>query len=242
MGINKKYGFTLIELSIVIVIIGLVVGGIMVGNDLIKAAQRRSQIAQFEMFQLAIGTFRTKYGGLAGDATNATDFFTAVSNGNGNGILQLADGTSRCDLGTYGGEMEQFFIHLSKANLLDGNYTGGASIGIGYPSLKIKSAIGMVATNNNGSQQIRLCMRIVNPTSMPNLNNADDVSASSNALNGEEAMFMDMKADDGKPAKGKFQAPTESTFSGAVTPCNDGTNYYSNVSTSRCRPSFDLQF
>lgn len=250
---HRKSGFTLIELSIVIVIIGLIVGGIMVGNDLIKAAQRRAQIAQFEMFQLAVSTFKIKYGGLAGDADNASAFFTGVSDGNGNGMLQLADGTSRCDIGTYGGEMAQFFIHLSKANLLDYTYTGGSAINVGYPSLRIKPGLGMVATSSNivmvgtggntGGQLLRLCMRIVNPTTMPNLDGADAVTdASSSALSGEETMFLDLKIDDGKPAKGKFTASAESGFVGAITPCNDGTNYYSNVITSRCRPSLDLQF
>jgi prepilin-type N-terminal cleavage/methylation domain-containing protein len=243
MSRNRTTGFTLIELSIVLVIIGLVIGGMMAGRDLIKAAQRRAQLAQFEMFQVAVSTFKVKYNQLAGDANNATEFFTGVTNGNGNGILQLADSTSRCDIGIYGGEMGQFFIHLSKANLLDHNYTGGSAIDSGYPSLRIKPEIGMVATSNNGRQQLRLCLRIVNPTIMPNLDGADTIAtADSNALNGEETMFMDMKADDGRPARGRFTADTESAFSGAVNPCNDGTNYYWNVSTSRCRPSFDLQF
>ena len=238
---HRKSGFTLIELSIVIVIIGLIIGGIMVGNDLIKAAQRRAQIAQFEMFQLAVSTFKIKYGGLAGDADNASAFFTGVSDGNGNGMLQLADGTTNYTTGTYGGEMEQFFIHLSKAGFLDHNYTGGATIDIGYPSLPIKRNCGFIAVTNNSTKKLSLLMRIVN-SGMPNLNTADDVYAYGGALNAEEAMFVDMKADDGNPAKGKFQAATESGFSGAVTPCNDGTNYYWNVTTSRCRPSFDLQF
>ena len=243
MQTNRKTGFTLIELSIVLVVIGLVVGGVMVGKDLIKAAQRKAQLAQFEMFQVAISTFKIKYNQLAGDANNASDFFTGVTNGNGNGILQIADGTSDCTLGTYGGEMEQFFIHLSKANLVDHNYTGGSSLGVGYPSLVIKPGIGMVASSNQGRQQLRLCLRIVKQNLMPSLDAADGVTAAdSNALTGEEAMFLDMKADDGKPASGRFISATESGFSGVVTRCNDGTNYYSNVSTSKCRPSLDLQF
>ena len=48
-----KRGFTLIELSIVLVIIGLIVGGILVGQDLINAAAIRAQIAQVEKYQTA---------------------------------------------------------------------------------------------------------------------------------------------------------------------------------------------
>jgi prepilin-type N-terminal cleavage/methylation domain-containing protein len=41
-------GFTLIEISIVLVIIGLIVGGVLVGHDLIRAAGVRATISQVE--------------------------------------------------------------------------------------------------------------------------------------------------------------------------------------------------
>src|ERR1700753_1576823 len=62
-----RQGFTLIELSIVLVIIGLIVGGILVGQDLIKAAEVRAQISQIEKFNTAVNTFRGKFGALPGD-------------------------------------------------------------------------------------------------------------------------------------------------------------------------------
>ncbi len=53
-------GFTLIELSIVLVIIGLIVGGVLVGRDLIRAAAERSEISQFQQFSVAANTFILK--------------------------------------------------------------------------------------------------------------------------------------------------------------------------------------
>jgi prepilin-type N-terminal cleavage/methylation domain-containing protein len=47
-------GFTLIEMSIVLVIIGLIVGGVLVGQDLIRAAYIRAQITQIEKFNTAV--------------------------------------------------------------------------------------------------------------------------------------------------------------------------------------------
>ena len=64
-------GFTLIELSIVLVIIGLIVGGVLVGQDLIRAAYIRAQISQIEKFNTAVNTFYGKYQALPGDM-NAT--------------------------------------------------------------------------------------------------------------------------------------------------------------------------
>ncbi len=56
----SQLGFTLIELSIVLVIIGLIVGGVLVGQDLIKAAETRATVGQVEKYNAAVNTFRTK--------------------------------------------------------------------------------------------------------------------------------------------------------------------------------------
>jgi len=51
-------GFTLVELSIVLVIIGLIAGGILVGQDMIEAATVRAQISQIEKYETAANAFR----------------------------------------------------------------------------------------------------------------------------------------------------------------------------------------
>lgn len=56
-GENRRGGFTLIELSIVLVVSGLIVGGVLVGQDLIRAAGVRATITQIEKFNQAAHTF-----------------------------------------------------------------------------------------------------------------------------------------------------------------------------------------
>lgn len=68
-------GFTLIELSIVLVIIGLIVGGVLVGQDLIRAAQGRKIISEAEQITTAVRTFQLKYNALPGDMANATTYW-----------------------------------------------------------------------------------------------------------------------------------------------------------------------
>ena len=158
-------GFTLIELSIVLVIIGLIVGGILVGQDLIRTAGARAQIMQIEKYNQASNTFRGKYGYLPGDIPNpyATQFGFAARgsnpwNGNGDGMLNGTDsgwafGWSGCS------EPLMFWVDLSQAKLIDGNFSGltptswpssdatGSSIDLYLPKSKMNDALHVYALN-----------------------------------------------------------------------------------------------
>jgi prepilin-type N-terminal cleavage/methylation domain-containing protein len=113
---HEANGFTLVEIAIVLVVIGLLVGAILVGRDLIHAAELRSVLSDVEKFKTAANTFRLKYNCLPGDCTNATDYWgtdpggcpntpantvpkTATCNGNGNGFINNGenDSTYHCE-------------------------------------------------------------------------------------------------------------------------------------------------
>jgi prepilin-type N-terminal cleavage/methylation domain-containing protein len=125
-------GFTLIEMSIVLVVIGLIVGGVLVGQDLIRAAGVRATISQIEKYNTATNTFRDKYGGLPGDlnAASAAQFgFIArgsfAGEGDGNGVIEGMDGNM---LGRNSGRLEGsgetgvFWVDLSMAGLIDNSF------------------------------------------------------------------------------------------------------------------------
>jgi prepilin-type N-terminal cleavage/methylation domain-containing protein len=144
---SNRQGFTLIELSIVLVIIGLIVGGVLVGQDLIRAAEIRAQISQIEKYNSAVNTFRGKYGGLPGDLlySQAGQYgLFSFSNGaagnlgygDGNGLIEGSSGaggyipgttTTRTPNNTNAGGSEQyvFWRHLSDAHLIDGAFGAG---------------------------------------------------------------------------------------------------------------------
>ena len=89
-----KAAFTLVEIAILLVIIGLIVGGIMVGADLIRVAPIRKQIRQMEDVETQINAFQVKYGCLPGDCPFVTTYFSTpdvngytIANGDGNGMI-----------------------------------------------------------------------------------------------------------------------------------------------------------
>jgi prepilin-type N-terminal cleavage/methylation domain-containing protein len=146
----KRGGFSLVELSIVLVILGLLTGGILTGQNLIRAAELRSVITEFKTYQTAVMTFRDKYFALPGDMRNATDFWNSAG---GAGVLgdgceaATGSGTETCNgdgdgdgdgdgIITYGSlgaseynETFTFWQHLTNAGLIEGSYTGIAGDG-----------------------------------------------------------------------------------------------------------------
>lgn len=139
-----KSGFTLIELSIVLVIIGLIIGGVVVGQDLISTAAVRAQISQIEKYNAAVNTFRGKYGYLPGDipdpAANQYGFAargSVAGEGDGNGIIQGKNGFG-FDL--VRGETIMVWVDLSAAGLIDGDFTLGSETA--SPPLALGGAVG----------------------------------------------------------------------------------------------------
>jgi len=94
----KKSGFTLVELSIVIVIIGFLVAGISAGTQLVKSAQLRSVIADIDELEVSYSGFISKYNYKPGDHPAAFSYFpnwgesAAACNGNGDGVIRWNNG------------------------------------------------------------------------------------------------------------------------------------------------------
>jgi prepilin-type N-terminal cleavage/methylation domain-containing protein len=145
---GNHIGFTLIEMSIVLVIIGLIVGSVLVGRDLVSAAYVRAQVTQIEKFNTATNTFYGKYGALPGDLndTTASTFgFTrrgpnapggsgtclpaCGGQGDGNGIIEGqwdAALTTGCGTDMIGGETAMFWEDLTTANGMNLNLIEGS--------------------------------------------------------------------------------------------------------------------
>jgi len=118
---QAQQGFTLIEIAIVLVIIGLLLGGVLKGQELITGARVRNLISQQDGIKAAYFGFLDRYRALPGDYAQATTNINgATVNGNGNGQIQnVAAGTST--------EENAVWEHLSRAGFINGSYTAGAA-------------------------------------------------------------------------------------------------------------------
>ncbi len=137
--IKNDAGFSLVELSIVLVVLGLLTAGILTGQSLIRAAELRAITNESEQFQTAIHTFKGKYFGFPGDLQNATAFWAqrsagcpdstatyaaasppsferATCNGNGDGFIAQAY------VDTY--ETLYAWHHLTNAEMVSSSYLG----------------------------------------------------------------------------------------------------------------------
>ena len=108
-------GFTLLELAIVLVVVGLILGGVMAASSLIKESGLQKTIRGIGQVQSALQTFEAKYRCLPGDCDNATQQGLGGVNGNGDGLISADAATSY--------EQQNVWVHLGNARLIPGSYT-----------------------------------------------------------------------------------------------------------------------
>lgn len=76
---NQRRGFTLVELSIVLVIIGLLIGGVLTGQQIIRNARITNAVSGIQAYQAQFQTYAQNYGALPGDDAAAKARFSALS-------------------------------------------------------------------------------------------------------------------------------------------------------------------
>ena len=112
---RRQSGFTLIEIAIVLVIIGLLLGGILKGQELITSARVRNIIAQLDGAKAAVFGFQDRFRALPGDFSQAeTQIAGASEDGDGNGVIA-------------GNEAIAAWDHLSHAGFINGIYVYNAT-------------------------------------------------------------------------------------------------------------------
>lgn len=245
-GVPRRHAFSLVELSIVLVILGLLAGGILTGQSLIRAAELRSVTTQYSAFLTATRTFEDKYFAIPGDMINATDFWGAMSSGScpnatGGTGTETCNGNGDGDITASGSalssnEVFTFWQHLVNAGLIEGSYTGisgptrnsSSIIGINVPATKLANG-GWYATTtrNHAGDSVNYALDYggylsigASYPSFPPINPL---------LSPEEAWSIDKKIDDGKPAYGRVIA---GYWNGQCAEADDGSNANNDLNAS----------
>ncbi len=228
MNLENKKGFTLVESAIVIVIVGMLVGGILLGNDLIASFKIRSQISQIERYTVAAYTFKSKYNALPGDMKAsevvAAGFATIPTRA---GTRAEGDGNSLLE-GIYSGGVRRFLVHgetawfwvdlSANSGLIEGNFksaTATPTVDDGFwyangsPNLsKILPRAKVGDTNFITAYSLATdyhCFVISKITGMAGAGNPGN-STNELAMTPQQAYAIDSKMDDGLPQVGRVTA------------------------------------
>lgn len=244
-GMKQAEAFSLVELSIVLVIIGLLTGGILSGQSLIRAAELRAITSEYAIYKTAVLTFMDKYQAYPGDMKNATKFWgenathcntaapdgaVGTCNGNGNGTIETGV------LASAPGEIYMFWNQLALSGLIAGSYDGIAGSlspwytvpGQGVPVSKISNSIWNAYSldNTTGSSPDLYGYNYKNVIEFGGVNGG---WAGQPILTPEEAWGVDKKIDDGVPSRGNVVAKFWNDTCGSA---DDGSSAYNDFSAS----------
>lgn len=198
---RHQSGFTLIEIAIVLVIIGLLLGGILKGQELITQGRIRNVSNDLQSMTAAINLYQGRYLALPGDDAGAgTRWSTApvATSGNGDGIIAgIYNSTTAAD------ESRQFWLHLRRAGLV------GGAVNANNPP----NAVGGITGVQNGAYGL------------------PGIVVCTNNLPAVIAQAIDTQFDDGASATGNVRAaaPATGTAAGTTPDANyidDGSKFY----------------
>ena len=179
-------GFTLIEIAIVLLIIGLLLGGVMKGQSLINSARVRSIANDLTGIEAAWVSFRDRYRSIPGDYPRAsTHIATGSVDGNANAVVDSA------------AESGAVWQHLARAGFISGDFNGNA-----VTSLTDTSCSELICPVNpfNGFYKISNSSNALGATAT-----AHELTTGGNVP--VEVMYeLDLKIDDGKPDTGRLRA------------------------------------
>ncbi|MDR3180198.1 MAG: prepilin-type N-terminal cleavage/methylation domain-containing protein [Holosporaceae bacterium] len=171
---NNFAGFSLIEVAIAIVIIGLITSFTLKGRELIHTAKLRSVIEQINSIRIAVQAFTEKYGSLPGDLANANDMIgPSVENGRGDGVIASGD------------DAQRFWKHLEASDIIH------LEISNGHPTSKIGGSYS-ISTNVAGYPGTWIILS----------GGTTDNKRFSGIISQEDAYFIDKNSDTGDPSTG----------------------------------------
>jgi prepilin-type N-terminal cleavage/methylation domain-containing protein len=184
--LKRNKGFSLIEVAIAVMVIGLIASFALKGKELIHTAKLRSVADQVNTFRIAIQGFVDKYGAFPGDFNAAREAINdSLQDGFGNGAITSVDDAKR------------FWSHLAAADLVSMELVNG------YPVSKVG---GYYAVSSNIPNHPGIWIVLCGGTS--------DNQNFTGILSPEDAYFIDKNNDNGNPSTGEIRILKASNASG----------------------------
>jgi prepilin-type N-terminal cleavage/methylation domain-containing protein len=236
---SRYKAFTLIELSIVIVIIGLIVAGVLGGQSLVRQAKLFSIISDINKYQAAINTFKAQYEYLPGDIPNAYSYWGSTFSCSDNTTDSGCNGDGDRYIDHSGTEKFKMWMHLQGAKLVGGSFRVVDSSTFTpddtCPATPLSGCYFGYAPNAHYGRVV-------------NLIEASD--AHSGIIGARDAYNIDVKMDDGDPSLGKVVTlrswPSNSSdvcVTGAYNASAGSISYkLSEGDSKNCRMNFILTF
>lgn len=189
---RNQTGFTLIEIAIVLVIIGLLLGGVMKGQELINSAKVKNFGMDFKNIPIYIYGYQDKFRALPGDdmaaASHVATAGVTISNGNGNGIIE-----GNWDSVTVANESVTFWQHVRLAGLATGSTTVPGTVTRTDPYFPLNSVGGRIGIESGSA----------NP---PIANLRGSYYICSEGILGKFVTQLDLQMDNGAPDTGAMMA------------------------------------
>ncbi len=261
---ESQKGFSLVELSVVLAILGLLAGAVLASKSMIHAGELRSILSEYERYSVAAQTFRDKYTQIPGDLNNATSFWgknatycnghsgvattNGTCNGDGDGFLRSNPGDSADTTQ----EMFQFWHQLELAGLISGKYSGIAGpccffiasiVGTNVPASRYPNGAWSVERHPwaEAGDEITFAVKTDNLFMLGAPINTTQPYGK--LLTPEDAWNIDSKLDDGKPGYGKILALYwNNECSSADTGVSANTNLNASYRVTDTRPQCALKF
>ena len=222
---SKKSAFSLIELSIVLIIIGLLIAGITGGASLIKSSELRSVIGEARGYAVAVNAFFTQYDALPGDFSTSISAGDVV--GNQNARIEYATNS----------EGTEAWRDLKTAGAIDSiltitNANTAQAPSVNIPASKTKSNGWAFDSNNTDFKNYVIITGAIAASADANNSLINGAFKSTGALLPTDALSIDAKTDDGKPNTGKVL--------GVLSTCFTGATYTVATTTKVCALSFNI--
>lgn len=236
---SKKSAFSLIELSIVLIVIGLLIAGITGGASLIKSSELRSVMSEARGYAVAVNAFYSQYDALPGDYNSAVGTESTYYGDNDGTIEFAGDASVLGTSGTTGSEGSVAWYALKQIGAIDDSLTHSASAnaqtpGTNIPASKIKSA-GWIFSYENSQNVVALTRATA--AASDNEEAADVVTA---ALLPADSKSIDTKIDDGAANTGKIRSLINTGGTTVNTHCSNSGTYIIGGTTLVCSISYQV--